>query len=78
MQVHDTRIPPPAVNPRPAVRTHNAVPDEPVHGDITEKEREYFQQLFPGSARELRAHEVYSRDGDSARPPLGGIVDRKG
>jgi len=45
---------------------------------LTNAEQAYFEELFPSSAPELRAHAMYRQDGSTSATALGTVVDRKG
>jgi hypothetical protein len=51
----------------------------PAAGDLlTSGERDFFEQLFPGSTSEIRSHQAYARSGAIPEGKTGGIFDRKG
>jgi len=41
-------------------------------------EEQYFEQLYPDSAQEIRAHNTYRRDGVTVAFNAGTVIDRKG
>ena len=45
---------------------------------LTQAEQAYFEELFPSSATELKAHSMYRQDGSASAASLGTVVDRKG
>jgi hypothetical protein len=45
---------------------------------LTNSEREYFEQLFPASAEEVRRYNPYQKDGGKVEIRLGTLLDRKG
>lgn len=45
---------------------------------LTNTEKEYFEQLFPNSAEEIRSYNPYQKDGATTTAKLGSLVDRKG
>jgi hypothetical protein len=51
---------------------------EPTKAMLTNDEKAYFEQLFPGAAREIRSYPSYGESGTKDRPVLGTHIDRKG
>lgn len=45
---------------------------------ITKEEKEFFEQLFPAAAPEIRVYQVYSRTGGTTAALAGTVIDRKG
>jgi hypothetical protein len=45
---------------------------------LNESERAYFEELFPQTAKDLRSHPLYQRDGIRANVQAGSMLDRKG
>ena len=45
---------------------------------LTTDEKSYFEQLYPESRNEVRAHQAYSGRGAQQAAPKGTLVDRKG
>ncbi|HTY39063.1 MAG TPA: hypothetical protein VMH23_18235 [Bacteroidota bacterium] len=45
---------------------------------ISDEEKKYFENLFPGSANEIRAYSPYGRNGLKQPATLGSLIDLKG
>ncbi|HTX18056.1 MAG TPA: hypothetical protein VMG34_05275 [Bacteroidota bacterium] len=45
---------------------------------LTKAEQAYFEELFPSSGPDLKAHAMYRQDGSASATALGTVVDRKG
>lgn len=45
---------------------------------LSNSEKQYFEQLFPNSAEEIRSYNPYQRGGAKTDVKLGSLVDRKG
>ena len=45
---------------------------------LTNSEKEYFEQLFPNAAEEVRTYNPYRRDGATIAVKVGTHIDRKG
>jgi hypothetical protein len=45
---------------------------------ISDDEKQFFENLFPASAGEIRAYSPYSRGGVKQSAVVGSLVDRKG
>jgi hypothetical protein len=48
---------------------------EPV---LSQNEQNFFEQLYPNSAQEIRSYQTYRRDGERVTAAMGSVVDRKG
>jgi hypothetical protein len=45
---------------------------------LTNSEKQYFEQLFPNAADEIRTYNPYERDGATTSVRLGTLFDKKG
>jgi hypothetical protein len=45
---------------------------------LTNAEKQYFADVFPGSAHEIRSHVLYRKNGEHQHSSLGTVIDRKG
>lgn len=45
---------------------------------LSKNEQNFFEQLYPDSAQEIRSYQTYRRDGERIMATMGSIVDRKG
>ena len=63
-----------------ALATGGSVNDASVQGadPVTDEERDFFQQLFPTAASELKAYQTYSPGGLHSLSVSGSTLDRKG
>jgi hypothetical protein len=56
-----------------------AVEQEGQRAVLTTDEKQFFEQLFPGSAAEIRSHQAYTNNGQHVHPQqTGTLIDRKG
>ncbi len=45
---------------------------------LTTSEKQYFEQMFPSAADEIRTYNPFQRDGAATLAKLGSLIDRKG
>jgi hypothetical protein len=50
----------------------------PEQTTLTPVEKEFFASVFPASAKEIRQHVVYQKNGIQQPALVGSVVDRKG
>jgi hypothetical protein len=45
---------------------------------LTPDEKQFFEELYPEAAGEIRSYPTYSRSGETQEARLGSMIDRKG
>jgi len=50
----------------------------PVDPTLSDQEKDFFQQLFPSSAADIRAYAPYQRNGRQQPSQIGTLIDGKG
>jgi hypothetical protein len=64
--------------PESADSAKSAAADESNETGITDAEKQYFENLFPGAAGDIRSYAPYSRNGMKQSGAVGSLVDVKG
>jgi hypothetical protein len=61
-----------------ATSAKTAAAEELNGSEITDAEKQYFENLFPGAAGDIRSYSPYSRNGIKQSGTVGSLLDVKG